>query len=58
MRFIPDCRGHRCLCSDVELELFGRSGVLWYVYYYGIGPFLIHSSAKVLLNPYTQNQVL
>ena len=45
------------LCSDVELELYGRSGVLWYVHYYGIGPFLMHSSAKVLLNPYTQNQV-
>ena len=33
--------------SVVELELYGRSGVLWYVQYFGIGPFLMHSSAKV-----------
>ena len=26
--------------------------------YYSTGPYLMHSSDKVLLNPYTQNEVL
>ena len=39
--------------SDVELEGMEEVG-----YYSGsIGPFLMHSSDKLLFNPYTQNQV-
>ena len=36
----------------------GWSGVLWYAFYYNTGPYLMHSSDKVLFNPYTQSKVL
>ena len=39
-------------CSDVELECMEEVG------YYSTSPYLMHSSDKVLLNPYTQNPVL
>ena len=38
-------------CSDVELGCMEEVG------YLGTGPYLIQSSDKVKLNPYTQNQV-
>ena len=52
LRFEFDYRGHRHLCSDVELECMEEVG------YYSTSPFLMHSSDKVLLNPYTQSKML
>ena len=45
-------------CSDVELGVWKKWGIMVFSVYCNIGPFLMHSSDKVLLNPYTQSKVL
>ena len=43
--------------SDVEQDLYGRSEVPWYLGALDLVHYLIHSCDKVILNPYTKNQV-
>ena len=43
--------------SDVELDVWKKWGIMVFIYC-NIGPYLMHSSDKVLLNPYTQSKVL
>ena len=44
------------LFSDVELDCMEEVRHVFYCL--NIGPFLMHSSDKALLNPYTQSKVL